>query len=199
MPRYPALYQINTRVRLTSCRACSAAPVTLDDFSDAELDRLAATGLRLGLAAQRLADRRAGSASRAASPTGGREFERTLPDLREDDIAGSGFAIRGYTVHARPGRRRGAGRLRERLRQRGLKLMLDFVPNHVALDHPWVEAHPEFFIAGSAAELASRAAKLVPAAPAAARRRSWPMAATRTSTAGPHRSSTTPGRSCSRR
>ena len=37
--------------------------------------------------------------------------------------------------------------------QRGLKLMLDFVPNHVALDHPWVEAHPEFFIAGSAAEL----------------------------------------------
>ena len=37
--------------------------------------------------------------------------------------------------------------------QRGLKLMLDFVPNHVALDHPWVEAHPEFFIAGSEAEL----------------------------------------------
>ena len=26
--------------------------------------------------------------------------------------------------------------------------MLDFVPNHTALDHPWVEEHPEFYVAG---------------------------------------------------
>ncbi len=32
------------------------------------------------------------------------EFEETLPDLREDDIAGSGFAITGYTVHRPTGR-----------------------------------------------------------------------------------------------
>ena len=30
-------------------------------------------------------------------------------------------------------------RLRDRLRERGLRLMLDFVPNHTGLDHPWVE------------------------------------------------------------
>jgi glycosidase len=36
-------------------------------------------------------------------------------------------------------------RLRERLRARGLGLMLDFVPNHTALDHPWVEHHPEYY------------------------------------------------------
>ena len=36
-----------------------------------------------------------------------------------------------------------------------VKLMLDFVPNHVALDHPWVDAHPEFFIQGTAAEMAA--------------------------------------------
>ena len=40
-------------------------------------------------------------------------------------------------------------RLRARLWQRGLRLMLDFVPNHMALDHPWVETHPEFFVAGT--------------------------------------------------
>jgi hypothetical protein len=44
-------------------------------------------------------------------------------------------------------------RIRERLRRRGLRLMLDFVPNHVALDHPWVESHPEYFIAGTEANL----------------------------------------------
>ena len=27
--------------------------------------------------------------------------------------------------------------------------MLDFVPNHTALDHPWVQTHPEFYIQGS--------------------------------------------------
>ena len=40
-------------------------------------------------------------------------------------------------------------RLRERLRRRGLRLMLDFVPNHTALDHPWVEEHPEYYVHGS--------------------------------------------------
>ena len=32
----------------------------------------------------------------------------------------------------------GLARLRERLRELGLRLLLDFVPNHMALDHPWV-------------------------------------------------------------
>jgi len=27
--------------------------------------------------------------------------------------------------------------------------MLDFVPNHMGLDHPWVEDHPDYFIAGT--------------------------------------------------
>ena len=66
-----------------------------------------------------------------------REFERTLPDLREEDIAGSGFAITGYTTHERLGGNAALARLRDRLRARGLRLMLDFVPNHAALDHPW--------------------------------------------------------------
>ena len=44
-------------------------------------------------------------ASRAAvsraEPEWRHEFEATLPDLREEDIAGSGFAITGYTVASR--------------------------------------------------------------------------------------------------
>jgi len=40
-------------------------------------------------------------------------------------------------------------RLRDRIHQRGLKLMLDFVPNHMAPDHPWVQAHPDYFVHGT--------------------------------------------------
>ncbi len=45
-------------------------------------------------------------------------------------------------------------RLRARLKERGLRLMLDFVPNHTAPDHPWVNQHPEYYVQGSEADVA---------------------------------------------
>ena len=84
-----------------------------------------------------------------SNPEWRKEFQETLPDLREEDIAGSGFAITGYTVHRDLGGDAALARLRQRLQKRGLKLMLDFVPNHMAPDHPWVDEHPEYFVHGS--------------------------------------------------
>ncbi len=40
------------------------------------------------------------------------------------------------------------------MRKRNLKLMLDFVPNHTGLDHPWVESQPEYYVAGTELDLA---------------------------------------------
>jgi glycosidase len=83
-----------------------------------------------------------------------REFHETLADLCEEDILGLGFAITGYTVHDYLGGDTALARLRARLHKRDLKLMLDFVPNHTALDHPWVEKHPEYYIRGAEQDLA---------------------------------------------
>jgi hypothetical protein len=152
--RYPLLYQINTRVWLTELARTLGRPATLDDIPDADLDRLARMGFdwvwflsvwQTGLAAQKVS---------RTNPEWRKEFQETLPDLREDDIPGSGFAITGYTAHVTLGGDAALARLRERLRKRGLKLMLDFVPNHMALDHPWVEEHPEYFIQGTEHDLA---------------------------------------------
>jgi len=154
IPRYPSLYQINTRVWLTELSRGLGRPATLDDIPEAELDRLARMGFdwvwflsvwQTGLAGQQVS---------RTNPEWRREFEDTLPDLREEDIAGSGFAITGYTVHQALGGDAALARLRERLRRRGLLLMLDFVPNHTALDHPWVEDHPEYYIPGTELDLA---------------------------------------------
>jgi glycosidase len=152
--RYPSLYQINTRVWLTELSRSLGRAATLDDIPDAELDRLARMGFdwvwflsvwQTGPEAQRVS---------RSNPEWRREFQETLPDLREEDIAGSGFAITGYTAHANLGGDAALARLRERLRQRGLRLMLDFVPNHMGLGHPWVEDHPEYFIRGTELDLA---------------------------------------------
>ena len=129
-------------------------PATLDDIPDAELDRLAKMGFDWIWFLSVWQTGPAGQHVSRTNPEWRREFQETLPDLREDDIAGSGFAITGYTVHQDLGGDAALARLRERLRKRGLKLMLDFVPNHTGLDHPWVEDHPEYYIAGTELDLA---------------------------------------------
>jgi glycosidase len=153
-PRYPSLYQINTRVWLTELSRGLKKRAMLDHISDAEQDRLAERGFdwvwflsvwQTGPAAQQV----------SRNNTGWRkEFHETLPDLKEEDIGGSGFAIQNYTVHRDLGGAAALARLRQRLQQRGLKLMLDFVPNHMAPDHPWVDEHPDYFVHGSETDLA---------------------------------------------
>src|SRR5215831_13423852 len=120
LARYPVLYQSNTRVWLTELSRALNRPATLDDIPDADLDRLAAMGFdwiwflsvwQTGLASRRVS---------RTNPEWRREFVETLPDLSEDDIGGSGFAITGYTVHSDLGGDAALKRLRERLRQHGL-------------------------------------------------------------------------------
>jgi len=151
--RYPSLYQINTRVWLTDLSQKSGRAATLDDIPDDELDRLAKLGFdwlwflsvwQTGPAAQAIS---------RANPGWRREFEATLPDLKDEDIAGSGFAIQSYTVHRQLGGDAALARLRQKMQKRGLRLMLDFVPNHMAPDHPWIDEHPEYFVKGSQADL----------------------------------------------
>jgi hypothetical protein len=152
--KYPSLYQINTRVLLTQLSQKIGRRATLDDIPDSELDYISNKGFdwawflsvwQTGLAGQKVS---------RANPEWRKEFEETLPDLREADIAGSGFAITGYRVHKDLGGNEALNRLRTRLQKRGLKLMLDFVPNHTGMDHPWVEVHPEYYVRGSEAQLA---------------------------------------------
>jgi glycosidase len=140
--RYPLLYQINTRVVLQEIGASCGRPATLDDVEDRYFERIARSGFQwiwfLGVW-------QTGEAARAVSRSAGAQrdsFVHTLADLREEDITGSPFAIKDYAVHQDFGGDAALARLRERLARCGLHLLLDFVPHHVAPDHPWVFQHP---------------------------------------------------------
>lgn len=153
MSRFPALYQINTRVWLNELSHRLGRRITLDLVPDSELDAIAAHGFEwlwlLGMW-------QTGPAGRRRSlevPEWRDEYRRTLADFTPDDVCGSPFAICGYTPHIDFGGAKALAKLRQRLTKRGLKLLLDFVPNHTALDHPWVQEHPEYFLHGTPEDL----------------------------------------------
>jgi hypothetical protein len=155
LPRYPSLYQINTRVWLERLSREAAPRITLADIDDATIDHFAECGYDwIWL----LSVWQTGAVGRAVSrgnPQWRTEFQTVMPDLTEDDICGSGFAITGYTVNESLGGEAALAQFRERLARRGIKLMLDFVPNHTAPDHPWVKARPEYYVEGSEDALAA--------------------------------------------
>src|SRR5580692_1680392 len=150
--RFPLLYQLNTRMLVGEAPAPRSGHATLDDLPESLFERAAARGFewiwmlgvwQTSVAGQRLSREPAARADRAAD----------LPDLGESDIIGSPFAIIGYDVHRDFGGEPALIRLRDRLRRREQRLLLDFIPNHIALDHPWVDAHPEYLIEGSEDDL----------------------------------------------
>ncbi len=154
MSYYPSLLQINTRVWLTELARRQGRAATLDDIPDTELDRLAQMGIDWAWFLSVWQTGPAGQRVSRTNPEWRREFEESLPDLREEDIVGSGFAISAYKVHEDLGGDAALARLRKRLSARGLRLMLDFIPNHTALDHPWVTDQPDFYLRATEAAFA---------------------------------------------
>jgi hypothetical protein len=153
-PRFPTIYQLNPRIAIGEALGDGHGTLegTLDSLPDALLDRTAAQGFDwiwpLGVWQTGTAGRLA-----AGTPADLAGFRIDLPDLRVEDVCGSPFAITAYDVHRDFGGDAALARLRERLARRGQRLLLDFIPNHVALDHPWIQTHPEFFIAGGPDDL----------------------------------------------
>ena len=87
------IYQVNIRVFLKELSKSQGKNCTLDDFPQAELVRLQSIGITW---IYLLSVWHTGPEVRLvslANPSWRKEFIETLPDLTDDDIGGSGFAI----------------------------------------------------------------------------------------------------------
>ena len=149
MIRIHALYEINTAVWLRELSRRHQREINLANVPSAEIEALADWGFD---AVWLMGVWQRGEATRVSALNYIEEYRQVLPDVSQEDVIGSAYAIHAYEVEAAFGGREGLARFRERLRDVGIKLILDFVPNHVATDNVWIRRHPEFFISGTMRE-----------------------------------------------
>jgi len=145
---------INAAAWLNDLSREAGRTVTLGTVSQAELERLAGYGfdaLWLMGVWQRSPSSRKIAQEHPDLQAG---YRRALLDYAPDDVIGSPYAITRYQVDAALGGDEALAALRGRLQRLGLRLVLDFVPNHLAVDHAWVTEHPERLVQGSPASLA---------------------------------------------
>ncbi len=141
--RSPILYEVNTRVWIRELRERTGRPVTLADIPEAELNHWSKMGFthiwlmgvwQVGPEARRIA------------------LEHWQSDWKregfssEENVLGSPFAIQGYSVDSRLGQPLDLLLLKERFELAGLRLVLDFVPNHFGIDSVQPEHYPARFV-----------------------------------------------------
>jgi len=153
LQKQPLIYEINTWVWLAELGRKYKSPITLANVPAKEWESIASFGFDavwlMGVWQRSQAGMRL---ARGMAPLL-EEYRKALPDYTPDDIPGSPYCIRGYSVDAQLGGPEGLCKARMALAACGLCLILDFVPNHVALDHDWILEHPEFIIQGDATDL----------------------------------------------
>mmetsp|Transcript_63144 Transcript_63144/g.131299 ORF Transcript_63144/g.131299 Transcript_63144/m.131299 type:complete len:550 (-) Transcript_63144:271-1920(-) len=142
----PAMLQLNTRVVMQELQLRKTS-ATLDDFPDSEIDSFKEAGFDI-------------LHMIGVWQTGMFGLQRSLKTLQEEKVhpeeaaTSSPYAIVDYCVHDDFGGDAALSRFRDRVNQRGIRLILDFVPNHMAVDHTWTVDRPELLVQGSEDDLA---------------------------------------------
>ena len=143
---HPVLYEINTRSWLRELSVLAGKSITLAEVPDSEFSKWESLGFThiwlMGIW-------KTGPGARIEAirtPEQRAHYLEALPDYQEEDVLGSPYAIADYSVSETFGKDEALKSFRQKLNQRGLKLILDFVPNHLGLDHAWVVEQPDLFV-----------------------------------------------------
>ncbi|MGH3278980.1 MAG: alpha-amylase family glycosyl hydrolase [Trebonia sp.] len=154
-PDQPVIYEINTAIWLGDLSRAAVRRVTLADVPASAWDDVTPAGIDAVWLMGVWERSPAGLELANADPGLQASFRDAVPDLRPDDVTGSPYCVRRYAVDPSFGGPEALAAARATLAARGVRLLLDYVPNHVAPDHPWVTAHPDLFVNGSESDIAA--------------------------------------------
>ena len=144
---FPLSYELNTRVWLAELSCRYGYPVTLANVPDEELQKWSNFHFDviwlMGVWETSPYSRELALQDDDLL----RYLGEVLPDWTDADIVSSPYSVSAYRVPECLGGDAGLAILRERLHRRSMRLILDFVPNHTAVECTWVKTHPEYYIA----------------------------------------------------
>ncbi len=149
---FPLVYEINTRVWLLQLSQREQTTVTLGTIPEKEFEFFATCGFDIiwlmGVWKPSLYSQAIARSNKSLRKT----FLEQIELLEPEDITGSPYAIAEYSLNPLLGEEEELDVFRNRLCESGIRLMLDFVPNHLALDNKWLPQHPEYFVTVSEEE-----------------------------------------------
>lgn len=141
-----SLYEITTRPYLYSLGKKLNKKCTIRDIPDSEFDDWQSKGFEwvwfmgiweLGPNSLKIAQEDEGCIN---------GYNVNCPGWTKEDIIGSPYSIVQYNVNPDVGTLDDIRWLRQQLHKRGMKLMLDFVPNHSAWEAPQIKTNVNFYI-----------------------------------------------------
>ena len=147
-PKNPAILEVHAFAFLNECRAKYKRQFALADIPMKEWEAIAAQGFSyvwlMGVWERSPESRRQCLTSDDLK----KAFTAALPDWTERNVIGSPYAVKSYTLDRRLGLHNDLIKVRRKMNEAGLRLILDFVPNHLAMDHAWIKT-PDRFVRGS--------------------------------------------------
>jgi hypothetical protein len=145
---HPLLYEINTRCWLGELSEKHGRRISLDRIPEAEFDewqRLGFTHIWLMGVWEVCPLSRKFALNDSELKI---RYSEALPGWTAQDVGGSPYAIADYNVPTELGGIDGLRQFRKRINAHGIRLILDFIPNHVGLAHSWLMFWPELFVRG---------------------------------------------------
>ncbi|MCB0686731.1 MAG: hypothetical protein KDC53_09400 [Saprospiraceae bacterium] len=139
---YPSVYEINTRLWLKKFGEGATFSAIPDqywiDLKEKGIDYIWLMGIWMTTPSS--------VAKHCFHPDLVNEYSRVSVNWRPSDIVGSPYAIEDYIVNPSLGSLNDLNKLKNQINEIGLRLILDFIPNHFNGDSALIETHPEIFL-----------------------------------------------------
>ncbi len=142
----PHIYEINLMTWLSMLSRREGKRISLGGIPETEWKKLREMGIDMVWLMGMW--QRSPSSLRIAREESGlvAEGRRKLSDFEVEDIVGSPYAVYDYRPDSAFGTEADLTALKNRLEREGLYLILDFVPNHTACDHPWIRSRSNLYV-----------------------------------------------------